>query len=205
MPEEINRVLTDAISDLLFVHLSRRGDENLRREGVADGRIHFVGNVMIDTLLANLDRARERATASGRARPRRRRYGVVDAAPAVQRRRRETLEALVDAMRAVEGDLPMVFPSTRAPAARLDGLRPSTLADGRSPVEPLGYLDFLGLIGRRGLVLTDSGGIQEETTMLGVPCLTLRENTERPVTSSGHQPARRHRPGRDRCSERSAS
>jgi len=181
MPEEINRLLTDAISDDLFV-TERSGLENLRREGVADEKVHFVGNVMIDTLLGNLEKARaSRALEPLALRPRE--YAVLTLHrpsnvddPAVLRR-------LLGALEAIAREVPIVFPvhpRTRKNLATfgLDDLE----AKGMRLVEPLGYLDFLRLTAEARLVLTDSGGIQEEATILKVPCLTLRENTERPVT-----------------------
>ena len=183
MPEEINRVLTDAISDLLFVS-EPSGLDNLRREGVDPAKIHFVGNVMIDTL----ERSRARAAAStvldtlglrpgGYALVTLHRPASVDD-PTV-------LGSLLDIFGDIQRDLPVVFPvhpRTRHAMqasgwlARLDAL------PGLRLIEPQGYLDFLRLMSEARVVFTDSGGVQEETTILGVPCLTLRENTERPVT-----------------------
>ena len=183
MPEEINRVLTDAISDLLFVS-EPSGLENLKREGIDAARIHFVGNVMIDTLRSS----RQRAEASTVLRtlglePRRyvtmtlHRPGNVDD-PGV-------LARLTDVIEEVQRDLPVVFPvhpRTRKNIETL-GFGPRYAAmPGLKLIEPLGYLDFLKLMANSAVVMTDSGGMQEETTILGVPCLTLRENTERPVT-----------------------
>ncbi len=185
MPEEINRLLTDAISDLLFV-TEPSGVENLRREGVDDAKIHLVGNVMIDTLLRQRKRADESAIL--------RTLGLRPKGYAVLTLHRpsnvDDARALGDILTALEEiarDLPIVFPihpRTRSNLAKL-GLeaRVKALAALRC-VEPLGYLDFLKLTAEAAVVLTDSGGIQEETTILGVPCLTLRENTERPITVS---------------------
>lgn len=183
MPEEVNRVLTDAISDLLFT-TERDAEANLVREGVAAERIHFVGNVMIDTLLRELSRARALGMPA--------RMGVAARGYAVLTLHRPSnvddpavLEQLLDAVGAVQSRVPVLFPvhpRTRqrlgegSLAGRLAGMPELRL------LEPLGYLEFLGLLADARLVLTDSGGIQEETTILGVPCLTLRENTERPVT-----------------------
>jgi UDP-N-acetylglucosamine 2-epimerase (non-hydrolysing) len=185
MPEEINRVLTDQISDLLFTTEEAAAD-NLRREGVDDAKIHFVGNVMIDTLLAHRDRARATSVhASLGLEPSA--YGLltlhrpsnVDDAAAFDR--------LMSGIDLVARDVPIVFPvhpRTRPVVAR-SATAAAMVADGRLRlVDPLGYLDFIGLMERARVVLTDSGGVQEETTILGVPCLTLRENTERPVTIS---------------------
>jgi len=185
MPEEINRVLTDAISDLLFV-TEPSGLENLRREGVPDDRIHFVGNVMIDTLLASLQKARATTVLQDLGLQARRyaaltlhRPGNVDDP--------EVLGRLLGALGEIARQMPVVFPvhpRTRANMERfgLLGKGKGDRLGGVRLVEPLGYLEFLRLMAEARLVLTDSGGIQEETTILKVPCLTLRETTERPVT-----------------------
>jgi UDP-N-acetylglucosamine 2-epimerase (non-hydrolysing) len=198
MPEEINRVLTDAISDLLFC-TEQSGVDNLRREGVAAEKIHLVGNVMIDTLLRHRERAEAsaildtlRLDAGGYAVLTLHRPSNVDD-PAV-------LAKLLDVMEVVLADQPLVFPvhpRTRQKLADY-GLAGRVAAQPNLHlVDPLGYLDFLKLMTHARVVLTDSGGIQEETTILGVPCLTLRENTERPVTCTvgtnrlvGQQPER---------------
>ncbi|MCA1828673.1 MAG: UDP-N-acetylglucosamine 2-epimerase (non-hydrolyzing) [Myxococcales bacterium] len=177
MPEEINRVLTDRLSDLLFTP-SRDGDENLVREGIEKGRIHFVGNVMIDSLRAALPRARQsriherlELSKGGYALATLHRPANVDDPAA--------LERLLSALSEVGQEIPVVFPIHPRTRSRLpEGFN----ARGVKLVEPLGYLDFLALTADARLVMTDSGGIQEETTALGVPCLTLRENTERPIT-----------------------
>jgi UDP-N-acetylglucosamine 2-epimerase (non-hydrolysing) len=179
MPEEINRVLTDQISDWLFT-TEPEAEVNLLREGIARSRIHFVGNVMIDTLRANLERARQQGTLS--------RLGLVPKGYAVLTLHRpsnvdepERLRSLFRVLEEIHQELPVVFPvhpRTKAAIARgLDGQAPKLRT-----TDPLGYLEFLELMSEARLVLTDSGGIQEETTTLGVPCLTLRDNTERPVT-----------------------
>lgn len=178
MPEEINRVLTDHISDLLFTS-ERSGNEHLRHEGIAAEKIHFVGNCMIDSLRSHLDRALAREPW--------RRFSVEPKAYALVTLHRpgavderDTLKELRLALQEVGRRLPILFPvhpRTRKQLELLGGdWEPIQL------IEPLGYLDFLGLMAQARLVLTDSGGIQEETTALGVPCLTLRNNTERPVT-----------------------
>jgi UDP-N-acetylglucosamine 2-epimerase (non-hydrolysing) len=189
MPEEINRVLTDQIADLLFT-TEREGERNLLREGVDKARIHFVGNVMIDTLLHN----RERATPPARVL-----RGLPDAAVfldsptgyGVLTLHRPsnvddpvTLRRLVGVLREVGDRVPLVFPVHPRTRARIDALDLWKLIDTPriALLPPVAYLDLLGLMGQARLVLTDSGGLQEETTALGVPCLTLRENTERPIT-----------------------
>jgi len=177
MPEEINRVLTDRLSDLLFTP-SPDGEANLIAEGIDRARIHFVGNVMIDSLQAALPRAREsrihqrlELSPKGYALATLHRPANVDDPRALSR--------LLSALAEVAAQLPVVFPIHPRTRARLpEGFE----APGLKLVEPLGYLDFLALTADARLVMTDSGGIQEETTALGVPCLTLRENTERPVT-----------------------
>ena len=177
MPEEINRVLTDRLSDLLFTP-SRDGDENLAREGIDPGRVHFVGNVMIDSLRAALPRAREsriherlELARGGYALATLHRPSNVDEPAALQR--------VLAALSEIAQEIPVVFPIHPRTRSRLPV---GFSARGVKLIEPLGYLDFLALTAEARLVMTDSGGIQEETTALGVPCLTLRENTERPIT-----------------------
>ena len=183
MPEEINRIITDAISDVLFC-TEKSGVENLLAEGVAKEKIHLVGNVMIDTLM----RHREKADASRvleNLELEEGRYAVLTLHRPANVDRRELLGPLVDAFEVIQRDLPLVFPAHPRTRARLQefGLaeRIAGLPDFRV-LDPVGYLDFLKLMTSAKLVLTDSGGIQEEATILAVPCLTLRENTERPVT-----------------------
>ncbi len=178
MPEEINRLVTDALADYLFV-TEPSGESNLLAEGVARSRIFFVGNVMIDTLL----RFRERAARSDVLE----RLGLPRGGYAVVTLHRpsnvddgERLAELAAMLGRLAERLPVVFPVHPRTRARLEaGAVP---CGGLTLTSPLGYLDFLRLMSEARLVLTDSGGIQEETTILGVPCLTLRENTERPVT-----------------------
>ncbi len=183
MPEEINRVLTDAISDLLLVS-EPSGVENLRKEGVDDCKVHLVGNVMIDTLLQN----RKRADESGilqvlGLRPRQ--YAVLTLHRPGNVDHPEIFTQILNALERIAQDMPIVFPVH--PRSRKNitamGFDPRLSAATQIKlIEPLGYLDFLKLTADSALVLTDSGGIQEETTILGVSCLTLRENTERPIT-----------------------
>jgi len=189
MPEEVNRVLTDQIADLLYT-TERTAHGNLHREGIADERIHFVGNLMIDSLLAHKPRAVKAAEILGRAGVAEndlahwQRYGIVTLHRPSNVDQPETLAALVDTLVQASRRLPLVLPlhpRTRANLERF-GLA-GRLATGRILcLQPLGYLEMLGLMAEATIVLTDSGGIQEETTALGVPCLTLRENTERPIT-----------------------
>ena len=179
MPEEINRILTDSISRWLFVS-ERSGMENLRREGVGDERVFFVGNVMIDTLLA----CRKRAEGSKVLQT----LDLEDGNYAVVTLHRpsnvddaEALAKLLDALEDIGREMPVVFPVHPRSRKALNGR-----AIGSSPnlrlIDPLGYLDFVKLMSHSRVVFTDSGGIQEETTVMGIPCLTLRANTERPAT-----------------------
>lgn len=188
MPEEVNRVLTDAISDILFC-TEQSGVDNLLKEGIAREKIHLVGHVMIDTLMRNLERAKESEIVSrlqeqicldgdGYALLTLHRPSNVDDP--------EIFSRILDALEVIQQDMPILFPihpRTRKNLAvlglqqRIDALRNVHLMD------PIGYLDFLKLNSCAKVVLTDSGGIQEETTVLKIPCITLRENTERPITA----------------------
>jgi UDP-N-acetylglucosamine 2-epimerase (non-hydrolysing) len=183
MPEEINRVLTDRISDLLFA-TERAGVENLTREGIEPGRVHLVGNVMIDTLLRHRERARRSgALADLQLEPGR--YVVVTLHRPSNVDEAGPLRGIVEALSAVARDATVVFaahPRTHKRLRETDLLAPFESGPRMLLVEPLGYLDFLHLTANARAVLTDSGGVQEETTILDVPCLTLRRNTERPVT-----------------------
>jgi UDP-N-acetylglucosamine 2-epimerase (non-hydrolysing) len=184
MPEEINRVLTDSISDMLFC-TEQSGVDNLLHDGVSKDRIFLVGNVMIDTLLANKAKAEQSAilddlklASGGYAVLTLHRPSNVDD-PAV-------LGRLLEALAVVQKDMPVVFPIHPRTRKMLEtsslGDKYRQLTNIRG-IDPVGYLDFLKLMAHARLVLTDSGGIQEETTILKVPCLTLRENTERPITA----------------------
>jgi UDP-N-acetylglucosamine 2-epimerase (non-hydrolysing) len=183
MPEEVNRVVTDALADLLLVS-EPAGEENLRREGIPEGRIRYVGNVMIDTLVRELPAARALGVparlglpASGFVYVTLHRPSNVDD-PA-------RLARVVEMLRGLGSRLPVVFPAHPRTRERLRaaGLEASlSAAPGVRLLEPLGYRESLGLMAASRLVLTDSGGVQEETSHLGVPCLTLRPSTERPVT-----------------------
>jgi UDP-N-acetylglucosamine 2-epimerase (non-hydrolysing) len=184
MPEEVNRVVTDQLADLLFTP-SADGNENLAREGVAENKLYLVGNVMIDTLVRLLPRAEEGWPALreglGLAQEPRR-YALVTLHRPSNVDRPDSLRALVSALSQIGRDLPVLFavhPRTRQRLAEF-GLEPR--AGQLRLLDPLGYLDFLALQRHATVVITDSGGIQEETTFLQVPCLTVRENTERPIT-----------------------
>ncbi|MCU1266078.1 MAG: UDP-N-acetylglucosamine 2-epimerase [Acidobacteria bacterium] len=183
MPEEINRLLTDQIADVLFTP-SSDGDENLRAEGIPAERIHLVGNVMIDSLYLHLERARSSKIRED--------LGVANSDYAVLTLHRpsnvddpETFAGIIKALGEISRRLPIIFPvhpRTRKAIADLGLTELIESSDGLRLIDPLGYLDFMWLYSGARLVLTDSGGIQEETTVLGIPCLTLRENTERPIT-----------------------
>ena len=185
MPEEVNRVLTDQLSDLLFT-TEESAHGNLMREGIAPDRIHFVGNVMIDTLLEHREHARSLNIPE--------QYGLTRGAYAVLTLHRpsnvddpDALSRLLAALDEIANETPIVFPvHPRTRAALVRSPHASALLAGKRflMLDPLGYVEFLGLMADSRLVLTDSGGVQEETTMLGVPCLTLRDTTERPVTIS---------------------
>jgi len=187
MPEEINRVLTDQISELLFT-TERAAEVNLRREGIAPERIHFVGNVMIDTLMHNVGRAvpalqvlEAQSLVPDLANTG---YGVLTLHRPSNVDDQAVLRPLLATLVELSRQLPVLFPVHPRTRQKIrDTGLDLLLADGRiSVLPPLGYLELLGLMREARLVLTDSGGLQEETTALGVPCMTLRENTERPVT-----------------------
>jgi UDP-N-acetylglucosamine 2-epimerase (non-hydrolysing) len=183
MPEEINRLLTDQIADLLLTP-SEDGDANLRAEGIPEKRIRFVGNVMIDSLFSQLERAeasriREDLGVAGRD------YATLTLHRPSNVDDPATFSGILDALEEISRRLPIIFPVHPRTRARLDEFAFServAACENLRLIEPLGYLDFLRLYSGARLVLTDSGGIQEETTALGIPCLTLRENTERPIT-----------------------
>jgi UDP-N-acetylglucosamine 2-epimerase (non-hydrolysing) len=189
MPEEINRVLTDQISDVLYT-TERAAQDNLLREGVLGERIHFVGNVMIDSLLAHRGRAvsaeeilrRSGIPQSGLARWKK--FGAVTLHRPSNVDDAVILADLLRTLRTVSERLPLVcplHPRTRANVDRF-GLANLIASDNLLVLPPQGYLEMLGLMADATMVITDSGGIQEETTALGIPCLTVRENTERPIT-----------------------
>ena len=189
MPEEINRILTDQLSDLLFT-TSPEAETNLRHEGVGADKIHFVGNPMIDSLRRHLDRAREsKALALAGVEPGR--YALVTLHRPSNVDDPETLRGILEGLRAIAARIPVLFPAHPRTIKMirdhaLDDLVDLTAGPASSGVvscvEPFGYLDFLALMAEARVVLTDSGGVQEETSILGVPCLTLRRNTERPIT-----------------------
>lgn len=178
MPEEINRLVTDALAELLFT-TSRDAGENLKREGIDPKKIHFVGNVMIDTLM----RHREKAAAldvMSRFEVRPGKFALVTLHRPSNVDEPAVLQGILEALGEISETMPVIFPIHPRTVKRIRefGFDAASLRT----VEPLGYLEFLNLMSNAGIVLTDSGGLQEETTILGVPCLTLRHNTERPVT-----------------------
>ncbi|MFP5409244.1 MAG: non-hydrolyzing UDP-N-acetylglucosamine 2-epimerase [Gammaproteobacteria bacterium] len=178
MPEEINRVLTDQISDLLFI-TEKSALANLVREGIDPARVEFVGNVMIDTLYRNLERAVPASQTLGVALPQ---YAVLTLHRPSNVDDRDTLIALLDVVAEINCRLPVVMPLHPRTRGNIEKFGLTAKLDELHILPPVGYLEMLGLMRDAKLVLTDSGGIQEETTALGVPCLTLRENTERPIT-----------------------
>lgn len=185
MPEEINRVLTDQLSELLFT-TEPSGRANLLREGIDEARIHYVGNVMIDTLYSNLERAVPAAGTMQRFA----RDGIVDSYAVLTLHRPSnvdepaTLRQLLKVIREISQQVPVIFPAHPRTLANIERFELMSLLDISTVLRlpPIGYLEMLGLLREARVVLTDSGGIQEETTALGVPCITLRCNTERPIT-----------------------
>jgi UDP-N-acetylglucosamine 2-epimerase (non-hydrolysing) len=183
MPEEINRILTDHLADLLFT-TEPSGNENLQREGIAAEKIHFVGNTMIDTLIRLLPKAETRWPHLQE------RLGLEEYALVTLHRPSNvddlaSLKEIIEALQEISRQIPVVFPvhpRTREHLARLGLLQPAADSQSLHISEPLSYLDFLALQKHGRLVVTDSGGVQEETTYLGIPCLTVRPNTERPIT-----------------------
>ncbi len=181
MPEEINRICTDAVADLLFTTDALAG-ENLRREGVPAEKIHLVGNTMIDTLYRHIESARRLPLPDGLCPGN---YAVLTLHRPSNVDCADTLAGILEAVLDVAARLPVVFPAHPRTLSRLSqfGLLDRLEAQpGIRRLAPLSYLPFLGLVARSRLVLTDSGGIQEETTVLGIPCITMRANTERPIT-----------------------
>jgi UDP-N-acetylglucosamine 2-epimerase (non-hydrolysing) len=210
MPEEVNRVLTDRLSDMLFT-TEETAKQHLRNEGIAAKKIFFVGNTMVDTLLKHREKAMQSPVLqtlglsvplNKGTRSRKkivaqsvRSYAVLTLHRPSNVDQPKTLKPILNALKVLSKDLPVVFPAHPRTRARLadfgfqryfaNALDGSQVAVGRSGlycVDPLSYLDFLCLTAHASIVLTDSGGIQEETTILGVPCVTIRENTERPIT-----------------------
>jgi UDP-N-acetylglucosamine 2-epimerase (non-hydrolysing) len=187
MPEEINRLLTDQIADLLYT-TERGALDNLCREGVDPARVQFVGNLMIDSLRAALPRAvppaRTLAAEGYAAETIKGGYGLVTLHRPSNVDEPDRLAALLEALGSIGTGLPLLWPIHPRTLASIErfGLMDALCVPGLIRLPPQGYLEMVGLMNAASAVLTDSGGIQEETTALGVPCLTLRENTERPIT-----------------------
>lgn len=182
MPEEINRILTDSISDLLFT-TSQDADENLKQEGIPAEKIVFVGNVMIDSLLDHLKFAersnvREDLDIVGKD------YAVLTLHRPSNVDDKKIFSSILDALHTISESLPIIFPVHPRTKAKIEefGFADLIASSNIRLIEPLGYLDFMQLYSGAKLALTDSGGLQEETTVFGIPCLTLRHNTERPIT-----------------------
>tara|TARA_X000001036_G_scaffold208859_1_gene196401 strand:+ start:2483 stop:3535 length:1053 start_codon:yes stop_codon:yes gene_type:complete len=182
MPEEINRILTDSVANLLLTP-SADGDENLRNEGVVEERIFRVGNIMIDSLFENVKKSESSKIHDD--------LNLINEYALFTLHRpsnvdnKETFTTIIEALEDIAEDLDIVFPihpRTRKMAINFDLFERLENIPGMRITEPIGYLDFVSLMSKSKLVLTDSGGLQEETTALGIPCLTLRENTERPIT-----------------------
>ena len=182
MPEEINRLLTDRISDLLLTP-SPDGDENLLKEGIAPEKIHFVGNVMIDSLFYSL-KLSEKSSVRQDLNLSESEYAILTLHRPSNVDEQQTLEPIIDALIEISEGIPVIFPAHPRTASKIEefGLAARIESSNIKLIKPLGYIDFLRLYSGAKLVLTDSGGLQEETTALSIPCLTLRENTERPVT-----------------------
>jgi UDP-N-acetylglucosamine 2-epimerase (non-hydrolysing) len=193
MPEELNRLVTDQLSDRLYV-TERDAIANLLAEGIPERKIVFAGNVMVDTLMRNVSRAiPSDITVQTMCQKLGRDFGVFSKGYGLLTLHRPsnvddiaTLSSLIDALRAISANIPLVFPVHPRTRAKLQEHGFGEFLDSPTilPMEPQGYLEMLGLMQSSALVLTDSGGLQEESTMLGIPCLTLRENTERPITIS---------------------
>ena len=180
MPEEINRILTDQLADLCLTP-SRDGNINLAAEGIPDTRVKLVGNVMVDTLFRLRPTARKRgmpAELGVEGKP----FAVVTLHRPSNVDSREVLTELLEGLREVAAVMPVVFPIHPRTRKQVDEFGLGALLDGIRLLDPLGYIETVSLLDQAAIVLTDSGGLQEETTMLGVPCLTMRPNTERPVT-----------------------
>lgn len=183
MPEEINRIITDTLSDFLFT-TSRDANENLIKEGISPEKIFFVGNVMIDTLKRHREKAEQFHTPN--------QLGLIPGEYALLTLHRpsnvdnpEIFSKIIDALISIQNEIPVLFPIHPRTLKRIkeyDLSNRLSEAINLKLIEPLGYMEFLDLMIHAKMILTDSGGIQEETTILGVPCLTIRENTERPIT-----------------------
>ena len=185
MPEEINRIVTDSLCDILLTP-SRDADENLKKEGVESNRIHLVGNIMIDTLQRNVQKASNKRVAESFGLERGK-YAVVTLHRPSNVDNRDVIEGILNALGNISQEIPLIFPAHPRTSKMISALGLEGLIEKFDKLiftDPMGYLDFLSLVSQSKMVLTDSGGLQEETTALGIPCLTLRDNTERPITVS---------------------
>lgn len=183
MPEEINRIITDSISDALFVS-EKSGLTNLKKEGVNSGKVHFVGNVMIDTLLSNMKVINNSDILNG-LHLTKKKYCVMTLHRPANVDSEETLSEIFDILKTITQQVQIVYPSHPRTLKMIKThgfLKKFQALNNLLMIDPLGYVDFIKLVKDSLFVMTDSGGIQEETTVLKVPCLTMRENTERPVT-----------------------
>jgi UDP-N-acetylglucosamine 2-epimerase (non-hydrolysing) len=179
MPEEINRLITDQLADLLFTP-SKDGDDNLIKEGIPKSKIHFVGNVMIDTLIKLLPKADKPNMIEDLIK-----YVLVTLHRPSNVDDHKLLELILQNLETISKSIPVIFPvHPRTKKMITENNLDILNNDNFYFIEPLGYIDFLGLMKNASIVITDSGGIQEETTYLGIPCITVRENTERPITIS---------------------
>lgn len=183
MPEEINRIVTDSLSDILFT-TCKSADKNLINEGIPENKIYFVGNVMIDSLLNHKLKA-EKSEIKQQLGLKDKDYAVLTLHRPSNVDNKENLDSIIKALEELDNKISIVFPVHVRTKANLERLGFGGRLDSMKNLvvtEPMGYLDFLNLVSNSKFVLTDSGGLQEETTVLGVPCLTLRNNTERPIT-----------------------
>ena len=181
MPEEINRLVADQLSQLLFIH-SPEARDNLLAEGVREGAIHDVGNTMIDSLVAMRERIEDARAPEAHGLPRGEYVVVTLHRPALVDG--PLLEETIGQLAAISETMPVLFPVHPRTRAALETLGVDVASERLRLIEPVGYVEFLSLVAGSAGVLTDSGGIQEETTYLGLPCFTLRANTERPITVS---------------------
>lgn len=190
MPEEINRILTDAISDYLFT-TDRMAHHNLTQEGISEEKIYFVGNVMIDSLLKNREKAKQSKILGKlglKGEGNKKKFAVLTLHRPSNVDQRNTLERILTTLVEISQNIPIVFPAHPRTRRQIhdfgfnEYFKEPGGQNGLWLIDPLGYLDFMQLMSEAHFVLTDSGGIQEETTVLGIPCITMRENTERPIT-----------------------
>tara|TARA_R110002124_G_scaffold255201_1_gene420870 strand:+ start:1562 stop:2662 length:1101 start_codon:yes stop_codon:yes gene_type:complete len=186
MPEELNRIATDHLSDLLFVS-EESGIENLKKEGIPDEKVFFVGNVMIDSLVSNMEKSNALNLDSISSGIKSKNYGLVTLHRPSNVDNKERLLRIVELLRSVAKDHNLVFPMhprTKNNLVKMDLSQEVSAIDKLTILEPQGYFEFLKLMNESNFLITDSGGIQEETSYLNIPCITIRDNTERPITCS---------------------